>query len=325
MNDADTSIRTIDVAIPAHNVAHCIGATLDAVLAQSLPPATRLCVYVTDDGSADGLRALLAERYAAHVVLEIHPTNRGRSAACNTAINCGHGEVVIVLDADCRFADTHMIARMLAHFDAGADAVLGTVDAEGSGFWATYAGLVSARRVAQAQRDGPWHMTTANFAVRRTLLTTLGGFSAEYRHYGFEDRDLLIRLARTGAAVVVDSAIVVNHREPASVREVCWKLHESGRHTARAFAARFPAEYRRSAYHRFDLSQRRGLARIAAPLLGVLSPLSQTLSDSVIRQSWAGFGLQAFSLRVASAFAYLQGTCQAALDTTARERENPDA
>ena len=317
MSASSIPVRTIDVAIPAHNVAHCIGPTLDAVLAQELPGGTGLRIYVADDGSTDGLGPLLTEKYPGQVIVVVHEKNRGRSAACNTAIGNGTGDIVIVLDADCRFANARTIARMLQHFDTGADAVLGTVDAVGDGFWATYAGVVSARRVAQAARDGPWHMTTANFAARRTLLTKLGGFSAEYRHYGFEDRDLLIRLSRSGAAVVVDSEIVVLHREPSSVREVCWKLYESGRYTATAFAARFPEEYRRSAYRRFDLSQHHLLARALSPLLAALCPLSQSLSDAAIEQHWMGFSSQAFALRVASALAYLQGTCHAAIDAGA--------
>lgn len=314
MNGQAPTALTVDVAIPAHNVADCIEATLDAVFTQELPAGTELRVYVADDGSSDGLGPLLAGRYGERVTLVVHEKNRGRSAACNSAIRSGVGEVVLILDADCRFADARMIARMLQRINAGADAVLGTVDAVGTGFWPTYAGVVSTRRVAAARRDGPWHMTTANFAIRRTRLAALDGFSEAYRHYGFEDRDLLIRLSRTGASIVVDSDIVVLHREPSSVREVCWKLYQSGRYTAVPFATRFPDEYGRSAYRRFDLSRRRLVARLLSPILAVLCPLSQSLSDCAIRQRWAGFGLQAFTLRSASALAYMQGTCHAALD-----------
>lgn len=306
--------HTIDVVIPAHNVAYCISVTLDALLTQELPDSAALTIYVTDDGSSDNIGDLLSTHYPQTVILATHIKNQGRSAACNTAIALGHGDIVIVMDADCRFADTRMITRILGHFSEGADAVLGTVDALGTGFWPRYAGVVSARRVARAKHDAPWHMTTANFAIRRRLLAELGGFSSHYRHYGFEDRDLLIRLAKTGAKITVDSDIVVLHREPSSVQEVCWKLYESGRHTARTFALRFPDEYRRSAYYKFDMSQHPLLARACSPLLAVLCPLSQAFSSAAIRHTWSGFGIQALSLRVASALAYLQGTCHAALD-----------
>jgi len=314
----DLNTRIVDVAIPAYNVAHCIGPTLDAILAQALPPTTELRIHVADDASSDGLSAMIESRYASCVELTVHRTNRGRSAACNSAIASGSGDIVIVLDADCRFADARMVWRMLQRLDAGADAVLGTVDAEGDGFWATYAGVVSARRVRLAAHDGPWHMTTANFAIRRGVLARLGGFDERYRHYGFEDRDLLIRLVRDGANVVVDPGIVVLHREPDSVHEVSRKLYLSGRHTASEFAARFPAEYRRSAYSRVDLSNHALLARMLSPLLGLLAPLAQRTSDAIIRQGWLHTGLKSFSLRVASALAYLHGTCDAAADNRRR-------
>lgn len=310
----------IDIAIPAHNVADCVAPTLDAVFAQVVPADVRLQVCIADDGSSDGLARVLQDYESRALRCVVHPKNLGRSAACNSAAALGDGDILVVLDADCRFADTQMLTRMLAHFSAGADAVLGTVDAVGSGFWARYAGQVSTRRVTAAQRDGPWHMTTANFAIRRRLFEELGGFSTRYRHYGFEDRDLLIRLTRTGAKVVVDPAVVVLHREPTVVGDVCWKLYQSGRHTAGEFSAQFPDEYQRSAYRRFDLSKRPRTARLLSPLIDVLAPRAQRLSDRLIARPWIGYGVQALSLRVASALAYLQGTTHAALDRMAATR-----
>jgi len=304
---------TIDIAIPAYNVADCIESTLDAIFAQDLPAGMNMRVYIADDGSTDDLRERLDERINTQLTYAVMNVNQGRSAACNAAAALGHGDVIIVLDADCRFADRHMISRMLAHFDDGADAVLGTVEASGRGFWGRYAEQVSSRRIDAAKRDGPWHMTTANFAVRRSVFEALGGFSTRYRHYGFEDRDFLIRLSRAEANVVVDSTIAVLHREPTSVREVCRKLYQSGRYTAAEFAARFPDEYRRSAYRRFDVLGHRRLSYAITPLLKLACPLSQAVSDALIRHRISTFVLQAFSLRVASGLSYLQGTCHAAI------------
>ncbi len=304
---------TIDIAIPAFNVAHCIDQTLDAIFAQDLPPGVSVRVCIANDASTDDLHQRVHGRNDSRLAYAAHDTNRGRSAACNTAAALGDGEFIVVLDADCRFADRRVLARMLSHFSDGADAVLGTVAAAGSGFWAKYARLVSARRLNAAMRDGPWHMTTANFAVRRSVFDALGGFSTIYRYYGFEDRDFLIRLSRPGTRILIDRYIVVLHREPTAVLEVCKKLYESGRYTAAEFAARFPDEYRRSAYRRFDMSRHRWLSRALAPLLKVLCPLSQATSQSLIRRTTANFALQVWSLRVASALSYLQGTCDAAI------------
>ena len=315
----ETFAHKVDVAIPAYNASGHLAATLDSVLAQQLPPATLLRIYVTDDASTDGLQKLLRDKYAGLVTWAVHPANKGRSAACNTAIGLGDGDVVVVLDADCRLADVTMIRRILDHLDAGADAVIGTVDAEGAGFWQKYAGVVSRRRVAAAKRDGPWHMTTANFAVRRERLSELNGFSERYRHYGFEDRDLLVRLARTGARVVVDERIVVLHREPASVREVCEKLYQSGRYPASEFAANFPDIYARSFYSHLDLSRYRKTAGLLEPVIRAFYAVSNAASDALIRSKWAGFGLQATCLRITSALGYLLGTCHAAREAPRKQ------
>jgi len=307
----------IDVAIPAFNVSDTIGECIDSVLRQRLPSQWSIRVFVTDDCSDDDIEAVVAALGDDRVTVRRHPENRGRSAACNTAIWSGNGEIVVVVDADCRFADDDCFHRMLRHFADSADAVLGTVSAEGNGFWAEFARQVSARRIARARTSGMWHMTTAAFAIRRNVITELGGFSEQYRRYGFEDRDLLIRLARCGARTSIDEAIAVLHRGPNSVEEVCAKMLTSGRYSAPLFATNFPAEYRTSAYQHFDVGDHPTLACFLLPALTATDTAMRRLAAAAIARPQPEFSLKALALRCASALAYLHGTALGARDNVA--------
>lgn len=306
--------HVIDVAIPARDVADIIDDTLDAVLSQRLPAGWSMHVYVADDGSYDAIDKRIATRQDPRISLLRHEDNRGRSAACNTAIRAGHGDIVVVVDADCRYADDMAFDRMLRHFGNGADSVLGAVTAEGTDFWPWFARDVSHARLSRARARGAWHMTTANFAIRRMVMTMLGGFSERYHRYGFEDRDLLVRLARSGAVIVIDEQIAALHREPTSVDEVCRKLFVSGRYSARLFAAHFPEEYRDSSYHHIDIAKHPAFARLLRPLLNVAAPFTVLIAALLIRRRWLGFSVQAFALRVASAVSYMHGCATAAAD-----------
>jgi len=311
--------HVIDVVIPAHDVADVIDDTLNAVLSQLLPEGWSMRIYVADDGSHDAIGMRIATRHDPRISLLRHQDNRGRSAACNTAIKAGHGDIIVVLDADCRYADDRAFDRMLHHFRNGADSVLGVVTAEGTDFWSWFARGVSDARLTRAKARGAWHMTTANFAVRRMTMTALGGFSEDYHRYGFEDRDLLIRLVRSGAVTVVDEQIAVLHRGPTSVDEVCRKLFIGGRHSARLFAAHFPNEYRDSSYYRIDIAERPALARLLRPLLAVASAFTARVAALLIGQRWLGFPVQALAVRVASAAAYMHGCAMAAADNVVEQ------
>ena len=50
----------VSVVIPSYNRAYCIAATVDSTLAQT---HRNIEVLIIDDGSSDGTRELIAERY----------------------------------------------------------------------------------------------------------------------------------------------------------------------------------------------------------------------------------------------------------------------
>jgi glycosyltransferase involved in cell wall biosynthesis len=91
------STELVSVIIPAYNVAHYIGETLDSVFAQTYP---HLEVIVVNDGSPDTseLEKVL-EPYRDRIVY-LTQENRGLSGARNTGLRAAKGALVALLDAD---------------------------------------------------------------------------------------------------------------------------------------------------------------------------------------------------------------------------------
>jgi glycosyltransferase involved in cell wall biosynthesis len=86
---------SVSVIVPAYNAGRYVGAAIDAVLGQTLPPSE---VLVVDDGSADDTPAVCAAygdrlRYVCQ-------QNQGEAGARNTALSLANGDFVALLDAD---------------------------------------------------------------------------------------------------------------------------------------------------------------------------------------------------------------------------------
>jgi GT2 family glycosyltransferase len=88
----------VSIIVPTYNRAYCIGATLESALAQT---HRELDVIVVDDGSTDGTRELVQQRFGHdRRVRYVHKPNGGVASARNRAIPLVRGEYVAFLDSD---------------------------------------------------------------------------------------------------------------------------------------------------------------------------------------------------------------------------------
>jgi glycosyltransferase involved in cell wall biosynthesis len=244
-----------------------------AMLEQALPPGWQIEIVVVDDGSGDDTGVVVSALARAEIRLLSLVDNRGRSAARNAGAHLASGSVLIFMDCDCLPHDAHFVAGHIDALQSGAVAAVGHVSGPDNTFWSRYQAVASRRRERQHRSGHPYSGSSQNLAVRREAFEHVGGFDVGYRHYGFEDRDLLIRLSRLGR-ISWTAGPGVLHRDRLCMRQVARKMFEAGRYTSTRFAQSHPEPYVALGYAALDLRQHRGLAwvaRLASPMQDVLA------------------------------------------------------
>lgn len=299
----------VDVVIPVYNAASRVCDTVSHISQQQMPDGWQLNIYASDDGSTDDTRSRLLRLQES--IPELHvvraDSNRGRSQACNNGFNAGSGSIVVFCDADCRYTRADAIVQFLTEFERDADAVIGLIKLSGDEFWARYTNSVAEERLTNQATKGLMSYSTGNFAIRRSIYEELRGYSLDYARYGFEDKDLLIRMDRMNLDVRVREDIAVSHEDDLELATICRKAEESGRHSAPIFRSRFPDEYRKLPYARCDATLDHS-ARFLKPASLPLKHLLGVLAAIVLRLPLPGFRLQRFAVRAAVCAAYFHGT-----------------
>lgn len=108
----------VSIVVPTYNEADDIAATLDAIDAQTVDVET-----IVVDASTDRTADVVEARASSRLRLIRQSRGRGRAAARNEGLLAASGDVVVVLNADVRLPPD-FVARLLPHYDAGADYVL---------------------------------------------------------------------------------------------------------------------------------------------------------------------------------------------------------
>lgn len=282
---------------------------VQALRRQWLPAGWSQEIVVVDDGSGPPHgQALSALADGATNIVSL-PSNAGRSTAVAQGVQRSRGELMMVIDSDCLPGNDELLAAHIgALSDAGVVASTGSVRGHDDRFWSRYQDQVLARRAGRADSLPGTVGSTANCCMRREAYVSAGGLNLSYKGYGFEDRDLLLRLAGMGR-IAWTPAAVVKHMDELSLASVCRKLAEAGQGNAGLFARRHPGAYRSLGYARFDARGRPWLARVGR-LLEPFVPRAARMLDPLLNH--LPFWLGQFLVRSLSAAAFLSGTSRAA-------------
>ena len=245
----DTSL--VSVVIPVYRDATRAREAVTASLSQALATGMSLEVVVVDDGSGDGTAEQLSRIDDPRVRLLALQENFGRSAARNAGAAEARGAFVVFMDCDCLPVGNGFIGAHLQALQENAVASTGHVTGDGTTFWSLYQTQASMRRERQHAAGAIYAGSSQNLAVRTAAFVAIGGFDINYRHYGFEDRDLLIRLGEQGHIAWIADA-QVRHMDALTLREVSRKMFEGGRHTSARFADQHPEAYRALGYASLD-------------------------------------------------------------------------
>lgn len=272
----------------------------------NLPPSVSCQILIIDDGSGDGSADRIEARLPVDVQLFRLPENRGRSGARNAGAAALPGDLLLFIDSDCLPHNEHFITEHLHEISAGAVASTGPVVGNGRGFWHQFQTKSSARRAALHGDGACYAGSTQNLMVRRNAFEEVGGFDESYSGYGFEDRDLLIRLGTHGTIGWAQDA-VVEHLDDLTLRTVCRKMRDAGGHSSALFATRHPEAYRRLGYARLD-ARSHPAWRPLIPFLTLCLPVLVFFTSSILERRWIPFFARSGLVRILSGLSFLRGT-----------------
>ncbi|SEM92417.1 Glycosyltransferase, GT2 family [Luteibacter sp. UNCMF331Sha3.1] len=302
MNDAR---RKLDVVMPVYRDAVRASDAIEALLACTAPDMLTVRLRIVDDGSLDGTAEALESLFGGRIDIVRLPRNVGRSAARNAGVAGSDADLLLFIDADC-VPDNETF--LLHHIDAmaNADVSIGSIEGLNDGFWHAYQGAATARRERLSRHSAAAAFTTQNVMIDARLFRRVGGFDEAYRGYGFEDRDLAMRMMAAGARFGQADGARVVHRDSLVLEKVCAKMREAGETTAARFARLHPAEYRALGYEAIDATKHpwRGLiARATWPAVRLA-----VRYDGWINWGFLPFAARKTMVRMAVAIHFLQGT-----------------
>jgi glycosyltransferase involved in cell wall biosynthesis len=272
---------------------------------QKLPPGTSAEIVVVDDGSGDGTAERMAQALGSAILLHRLAANAGRAVARNTGAAIASGEWLLFVDCDCMPVDDELIQAHAGEWRPGVVASVGPVVGDG-GFWHRYQSAASDRRARQHAAGLRITGSSQNLMVSASAFRACGGFDTAYRAYGFEDRDLQLRIAAHGSVCWAAKA-VVRHMDSLSMVAVSGKLVEAGGTSARLFSTRHPQAYRDLGYAALDVRLHPWLrppARVIEPLI---PPLAR-FTDRLVRASVLPYRVKSWLVKGLSGASYLVGT-----------------
>ena len=225
---SDAPRPTLAVIIAAHNEERAIAVTIDALAAQTDTPDL---ILVADDGSTDGMGAVLETRYglACPEFGDISPPGPvlpslrwlrvpqgGKARALNAALAMTDCDIILTVDAD-TLVESHAIAAMRESFRTepalvAATGVLTPVCGPGPAarffqWFQTYEYVRNfVSRYAWMQLNGLLLISGAFAAFRREALVRVGGFDPDCL---VEDYELIHRLHRWSAEHGMDWTVRV--------------------------------------------------------------------------------------------------------------------
>lgn len=301
-----SSLHQVSVVVPVYRDGLRAIAAVNGLLEQALPTGVNIEIIVVDDGSGDDTAQMLsALRHDSLTVLSL-PRNGGRSAARNAGAARASGEKVLFMDCDCIPANQDLISAHLRAWKTGTVASLGAVVGRDDGFWSRYQRGASARR-ARAHANGICYSgSSQNLMVSRALFLENGGFDEAYRTYGFEDRDLQIRLSGDGNIVWASDAIV-QHMDDLDLATVSRKMVEAGGPAAVLFSDRHPVPYKALGYAALDVRLRPWLGPVARIFRRRIDRISNA-ADRTLENRLVPYWIKSAIVRLVTALSYMVGS-----------------
>lgn len=150
--------------------------------------------------------------------------------------------------------------------------------------------------------------------MSRALFESAGKFDPEYVHYGFEDRDLIIRVVRHDPKMAYVPDAAVSHEDDLTLEKVCRKMYISGRYTSTIFQGKYPDEYAKTHFFLVDVRCNGVFMKICSSVVGKLLPAMVWIGHAILK-SPLSYGIKSRAVKICSGFSYMAGTREAFLAT----------
>lgn len=250
--------------IPTYNRPQMLQRALDSVIAQTFESVE---IIVVDDGSDTPTKQIVDAYDDVPVYLLEHDTSLGGAAARNTGIEAASGEFVAFLDDDDEWLP-EKLARQVACIDRSGpetgfvycdyykqDDRLGGIVTEGG--IAIHTGDIYQTVLAD------WCAATSLLLIRREALIDIGGFDLDLS--GYQDYDLLLRLAKRYHCNAVAEPLVIRHthREPNLMSSTSAR-REALEHILEKWADEITATHGQAQVEAFRASEEAGFHRSQA-------------------------------------------------------------
>lgn len=305
-----TAIHLVSVIIPVFRDGDRAIALVEALRRQQLPEGTSLEILVVDDCSDDGTADRIAASAASSSARLLRLTrNSGRGRAINCGVEASLGQALLFLDSDCLPASNDLVTRHLEALQGAPIASTGPIVGRGSGFWHRYQLDVSASRARRHAEGITYSATSTNFMVKRNAFLDIDGFNEAYINYGFEDRDLLLRLCMNGHITWTATA-TVRHMDTLTLERICGKMQKAGEHSSTQFATEYPVAYRKLGYAAADPRTRPSLRGAAWAASLAADPLAR-IGDHLLERAWIPYFARQAYARAVSGLGYLAGASRA--------------
>jgi glycosyltransferase involved in cell wall biosynthesis len=217
----------VSVVTPALNERASIGALIESLLSQTVPPSE---IVVADGGSTDGTRELLDELAAADARVRVVDGPGGISENRNAAIAAAGHEIVACIDAGC-IAEPDWLEKITAPFARGEDWVSGFYLPRGATLRSTCAGLAL---MSVREEVNPDYITPpgASQAFRKKVWYRVGGFPEGMA--AAEDTLFGERARAAGFKPFFEGDALIQWRPPESMTEMVRKAFRWGLGDGRA-------------------------------------------------------------------------------------------
>src|SRR5690625_2810488 len=216
-------LPTVTVLIPAHNEAVVIRRTLQSMVRLNYPKDL-LQIIVINDNSTDKTGKIAREFAEKHMFIQdvdtkLPQAGKGKSSALNFALDYVEGEYIVVYDADNtpeRDSVYHLVLCLENDPKAGSAVGKFRVSNAQKNLLTRFINIetIGFQWMAQAGRWFWFKMATipgTNFAIRRSIIETLGGWDEQALA---EDTELSIRVYNLGYYIRFFPAAVTWEQEP---------------------------------------------------------------------------------------------------------------